>query len=73
MKNTNNRCSGHLYPTEIISHAIWLYFHFTLSFRDVDEILATRGIDMIYECIREMVSEVWLSLYEGYLVQDSAA
>jgi len=52
MNNTNNRTSGHRYPTEIISHAIWLYYCFTVSFRDVDEILATRGIDMIHECVR---------------------
>ena len=35
----------HRFPPEIIKHAIWLYARFTLSFRDVEEMLAERGID----------------------------
>jgi len=35
--------SNHRFPSEIISHAVWLYFRFTLSFRDVEELLASRG------------------------------
>ena len=42
MKTTPNPYSGYRYPAEIISHAVWLYFRFTLSFRDVEEILAAR-------------------------------
>jgi transposase-like protein len=38
-------------PTEI-QHAVWLYFRFTLSFCDVEEMLAQRGIDVSYETIR---------------------
>ena len=38
MSKKTDTYSGYWYPTEIISHAVWLYFHFTLSFRDVDEI-----------------------------------
>jgi len=34
----------HRFPSEIIRHAIWLYARFTLSFRDVEELLAERGI-----------------------------
>jgi len=34
----------HRFPAEVIRHAVWLYFRFTLSFRDVEEILAGRGI-----------------------------
>jgi transposase-like protein len=34
----------HRFPPEIIRHAIWLYARFTLSFRDVEELLAERGI-----------------------------
>lgn len=41
------------YPTEIISHAVWLYFRFTLSYRDVEELLAARGIHVTYETIRQ--------------------
>ena len=42
----------HRYPPQIISHAIWLYFRFSLSFRDVQELLAQRGISFTYEAIR---------------------
>ena len=35
---------GHRFPPEIISHAVWLYHRFTLSFRDVEDLLAERGI-----------------------------
>ena len=44
---------GFRHPGEIISHAVWLYFRFTLSFRDVEEILASRGIEVSYESIRQ--------------------
>jgi putative transposase len=43
---------GYRYPAEIISHAVWLYFRFHLSFRDVEELLAERGITVTYETIR---------------------
>jgi transposase-like protein len=36
----------------VIQHAVWLYFRFTLSFRDVEELLAQRGIDVSYETVR---------------------
>jgi putative transposase len=42
----------HRFPPEIIPHAIWLYARFTLSFRDVEELLAERGIDASYETVR---------------------
>src|SRR5271170_7179086 len=42
----------HRFPAEVILHAVWLYFRFTLSFRDVEELLAERGIDVSYETIR---------------------
>lgn len=42
----------HRFPADIIRHAIWLYFRFTLSLRDVEELLAERGIDASYETIR---------------------
>ncbi|WP_045227406.1 IS6 family transposase [Methyloterricola oryzae] len=43
---------GCRYPVEIVSHAVWLYFRFTLSFRDVEEILAYRGIIVSHESVR---------------------
>jgi putative transposase len=51
MKNIN-KYSGYRYPTQIISHAVWLYHRFTLSFRDIEELLAARGITVSYETIR---------------------
>ncbi|SRR6266498_1727425 len=43
----------HRFPAEIISHSVWLYFRFALSFRDVEEMLAMRGVVLTYETIRE--------------------
>jgi putative transposase len=43
----------HRFPGEIISHCVWLYFRFTLSFRDVEEMLAMRGVVLTYETVRE--------------------
>jgi transposase-like protein len=45
----------HQYPPEIIRHAVWLYLRFTLSYRDVEELLAERGLDMSYETVRRWV------------------
>jgi hypothetical protein len=42
----------HRFPPEIIQHAVWLYLRFTLSYRDVEELLAERGLDISYETIR---------------------
>ena len=42
----------HRFPAEVIRHAVWLYFRFTLSFGDVEEMLAQRGIDVSYETVR---------------------
>ncbi len=42
----------HRFPAEIISHAVWLYHRFTLSLRDIEDLLAERGIIVSYEAIR---------------------
>lgn len=42
----------HRFPAEIIQHAVWLYFRFPLSYRDVEDLLAERGIDLTYETVR---------------------
>lgn len=42
----------HRFPPTVIRYAVWLYFRFTLSFRDVEELLAQRGIEVSYETIR---------------------
>ena len=44
---------GYRFPPESISHAVWLYFRFSLSFRDVEELLAQRGIVVSYETVRQ--------------------
>ena len=44
---------GYRFPPEIISHAVWLYHRFGLSFRDVEDLLAERGITVSYEAIRQ--------------------
>src|SRR5215208_3589480 len=46
---------GHRFPAAIIQHAIWLYLRFNLSYRDVEELLAERGLDLSYETIRRWV------------------
>jgi len=44
---------GHRFPQEIISHAVWLYHRFCLSFRDIEDLLAERGVVVSYESIRQ--------------------
>jgi putative transposase len=48
--------SGYRFPPEIIHQGIWLYLRFTLSFRDVEDLLAERGIVVSYETVRRWVN-----------------
>src|SRR6516164_1390826 len=41
----------HRFPPTIIQHAVWLYLRFTLSYRDVEELLAERGLDISHETV----------------------
>jgi len=43
----------HRFPPAIIGHAVWLYFRFALSYRDVEELLAERGVVLTYETVRQ--------------------
>ena len=43
---------GYRFPRELISHAVWLYHRFGLSFRNVEDLLAERGVTVSYEAIR---------------------
>jgi putative transposase len=52
MKNQTPSYQRHRFPSEIISHAVWLYHRFCLSFREVEELLAERGITVTYETVR---------------------
>jgi putative transposase len=47
--------SGYRFPPDILQRAVWMYLRSTLSFRDVEEILAERGIGVVYESIRRWV------------------
>ncbi len=53
MTTSPNPCRGFRFPAEVIEHAVWLYHCFSLSLRDVELILAARGIVVSYESIRE--------------------
>jgi putative transposase len=54
MKKTRHpRYARHRFPSEVISHAIWLYFRFPLSLRMVEEMLAARGILVSHETVRQ--------------------
>src|SRR3712207_6776625 len=45
----------HQFPPAVIQHAIWLYLRFTLSYRDVEDLLAERGLEVSYETVRRRV------------------
>jgi transposase-like protein len=47
------RYKRHRHPSDIIAHAVWLYFRFSLSYRNVEELLVARGIHMTYETVRQ--------------------
>lgn len=48
---------GHRFPADVIRYAVWLYLRFTLSFRDIEDLLAERGLDISYETIRRWVAK----------------
>jgi len=50
MKPISYRC--HRFPADIIRHAVWFYARFTLSYRDVEDLLAERGLDISFEPVR---------------------
>src|ERR1700731_1151320 len=45
----------HRFPPVVIQYAVWLYLRSTLSYRDVEELLAERGLDVTYETVRSWV------------------
>ncbi len=54
--NSRSSASGYRFPPEIIHQAIWLYLRFTLSLRDVEDLLAERGVAVSYETVRRWVN-----------------
>jgi putative transposase len=55
----------HRFPGEIISHAVWLYYRFLLSYRDVEELLAERGIAVSYETVRRWCRKFGATYADG--------
>jgi putative transposase len=53
LKRSISLYHSHRFPAEVISHCVWLYFRFALSFRDIEKMLAMRGVTLTYETIRE--------------------
>ncbi len=53
MKTKTLSYQRHRFPSAIISHAVWLYHRFCLSFREVEELLAERGVTVTYETVRQ--------------------
>ena len=53
MTTRRSRYLRHRFPPEIISHAVWLYHRYCMSFRDVEDLLAERGIIVSYETVRQ--------------------
>jgi len=52
MSTPNDQYKRHRFPPEIIQHAVWLYYRFNLSHRDIEDLLAVRGIVVSYESVR---------------------
>ncbi len=51
--SATTKYKNHRFPAEIMSHAVWLYFRFCLSFRDVEELIFERDISVTYEVLRK--------------------
>ena len=64
MNTLRNPYAGHRYPPEIIAHAVWLYHRFCLSFRDVEDLLAERGVIVSYESVRQ-----WCLKFGGFFAR----
>jgi len=54
---TAHRYKRHRFPAEVIAHAVWLYHRFPLSLRDVEDLLAERGIDVLFQTVSEWAAK----------------
>lgn len=52
MKSSKDKYKRHRFPSVIIQHAVWLYYRFNLSCRDIEDLLAERGVTVSYEAVR---------------------
>src|SRR2546421_13088607 len=55
----------HRFPPVVIEHAVGLYLRFTLSYRDVEELLSERGLDLSYEIVRSWVLKFGPAIARG--------
>jgi len=58
-------CSGYHFPRDVIQRAVWMYLRFTLSYRDVEDLLAERGIEVSYETVRRWVLTFGTAIARG--------
>ena len=63
---------GYRFPPKIISYAVWLYYRYSLSFRDVEDLLAQRGFEVSYETIRQWFEKFGRSYAAGARRSDSS-
>jgi putative transposase len=56
---------GFRFPVEIISHGVWLYYRFPLSFREVQEMMLARGVTVSHETIRQWCVKFGANLRQG--------
>ncbi|MGY3685080.1 transposase-like protein [Streptomyces sp. TE33382] len=65
MSSASPSCKGHRYPVEVISHCVWLYFRFPLSFREVEELMLERGVIVSCETIRRWSAKFGRACADG--------
>jgi putative transposase len=53
VSSSESRYRRHGFPIEVVEQCVWLYFHFALSYRNVEEMMAKRGVPVTYETVRE--------------------
>jgi putative transposase len=56
---------GHRFPADVISQVVWLYFRFSISYREVEEMMAWRGVQLSYETVRE-----WCDKFGPYFAEE---
>lgn len=61
-KTSSSRFKGYRFPLPIISYAVWAYYRFSLSLRDVEDLLAERSVSVSYETIRVWVGKLGLGI-----------
>ena len=59
----------HRFPSDIIQHAVWPYARYTLSFRDVEDLLAERGIDVSNETVRRWLWRIYARFHARFYME----